>query len=324
MIFLVALFVYLALFAGVEIMDDPVLLAAWVGFVLLLFALGVYQVKPSEILKCRDGVSGVYLILVVYALIVWWINGAEQGGMVVLSFVFAGFVALGVAKKYTLDQVYNAIIIAGYFLAFGWLFTPLVQSGRNIDALWFGLWFVVAAQKRDKLTLFLAAVMLVIVGSRAGFVVAALGVFLVYKPKLHWRDVGIVSLVAVGLVAIRVQTILNRFGSWQDSLGVMGSSSLGELWIGRGPGWVQMSGAVLDMGRLSPHAHNLVLQIVLELGLFGLLLVCWLAWNWYTQGAKSWQLVLPLLVVGLFDFPWHMPGIIVLTSFLIGGNNENL
>lgn len=315
MIPLVMLLVILAAWGGVEMLESPVLLAGWVGLVIVLVAFGLSKIKPSDLLMCKNHLGLAVLLVIAWVVITWLINGQTQGGVIILSYGLAILGAIGVGRMYTEDDLHHAIYYAGWVFAVVWLLFGLDDS-RNIDAIWFGLWFVAGVKLHKPWAAVVAVLLILITGSRSGIVVAAVGTLIIYPPTL--RQLLVMAIVGVLLVGARLQTVSNRIGVWVDSLQVLGESGIITNLVGRGPGWVQMSGIVRDMGRLSPHAHNMVLQVVLEYGFIGMGLVSNAMIQWQKQYKPGLIYLAPLLVIGLFDWPWHTPGLVVLTGLLIG------
>jgi hypothetical protein len=305
---------WLAVFSGLEIFQSAILLVLWFVLCFVLLFFGVKQIIQDK-----------YYPYHMIALVLWCVIGmmiaGQQGGAIVTSYALAGLGAYGVARQY---NVTDALYYAGWVLLVAWIVVPEVRTSKNVDALWFGLWLIAAEQRREKYAIIAAAIMLVVIGSRAGIVVAGVGLLILHPPKITWWSVSAVILVLVVLVLARLDTVMNRYGTWLDAIAVLRDTDFITWLTGRGPGWVYMSQVLLDRGRVAPHAHNAVLQIILEQGLIGLGLVGWAAWDWIKRKAPGYVYLVPLLVVGLVDYPWDTGGIIVFTCLCAAGGYEKL
>lgn len=235
-----------------------------------------------------------------------------------------GMLAVGTEDDQPGETVYRALWI---WLA-GWVLMTLLQVGesRNIAAIWAALGILLAlALKKPWFHLIPYIGALAYADSRGAVLGLAAGLAYLFRARIkpdQRYTVFLVGLALVGgLFVLRPQTAFNRFSYWQQALAAIE----GDLWFGLGPTGIEQGQVIREPGDLDhyqPHAHNIFIQVLTELGIVGLVLVglaAFLAlrsvvWEGWWAAA-----LLGLGVHSLVDFPLAWVGVVMVFAYLFGG-----
>lgn len=229
-----------------------------------------------------------------------------------------------------------AILQAGYLWLFLW---PLQRSllldfnvSANIQGAWGALFAMTALGKRRVWWAVLYTACVVASGSRAALLAVIIGWGVMYWPAIQtlvrrwWAwSLPVVAGIAPLMVLARPRTVVWRWVIWQRA-----AELLTDHWIfGVGPGGIE-AGKLITIpvdGRMVSyaHAHNVVLDWWLELGLIGLALGAVAVWWWWRQQQlPRWALacLVVLAVCGIVDDSVYMLGLAVFASGLAGLKDE--
>lgn len=152
-------------------------------------------------------------------------------------------------------------------------------------------------------------------GSRGGFL--GLAVAVAVLARLDWRKVGLVLFVMLpSLTLVDMKNSLIRLCYWRAALAAWWSA---PLW-GIGPGglaqWIPPI-----CGEPCPHAHNLALTVLAEMGVIGLAALLFLVWRiWQNRRpGPEWAALCGFAVMSLVDDPiWlYAPGLGVMSILAV-------
>jgi O-antigen ligase len=216
-------------------------------------------------------------------------------------------------------------------------------SNRNVLGLYcviFGAYVI--SQKRWGLVAVYGAIIL-FMGGRSAMVAFSVVLMIGYNlPKSWWASVGAAGLF---LVSVRPETIGVRFKVWTDAINLFRQ----HPWFGVGPGGIMAYNQPIAEAELARqqialaragqfigypiaarntlHAHNILLQTAAEGGAVGLLALAlasaWLLWRWKFMALWQRCIIAGVLVCGIMDYPFFMPGPLILFAIVIGAKNEN-
>lgn len=159
-----------------------------------------------------------------------------------------------------------------------------------------------------------------IMGARAGLI-AGLIILIWWGLPFYWARMLKAGLPISGfyLFALAPHSALNRFGYWADGLRAWWSSP----WVGIGVGNYLSRAVSVEPGTLLPqlHAHNLGVQMLVEMGVIGLLAVVpvgvyvYRHWGDYADWQRA--TMIGLLVMGVVDMPLWWAAVLVIAAVAI-------
>ena len=301
--------------------DWPILALALMGVVSLAVTAQMELTAPQ--------VGRLWLGMTFYYGLVNWATSLKRLELVSLGLALSGLVlALGapfgvewVGAKFAFipaslyerfirlsPDTINPNVMAGYLA----LLLPCVAAPLLF------VWNQLALWRKSLYGVVLTAMLIVLVltQSRAGIAAAAIGLLVLAMLRWRWAWVGALALAALGLIFWRA-----IFTALATGVNFDGLPTRMEVWT---RGWYMVQDFAftgIGMGSFAyvterfyplvlqptlPHAHNLVLQIAVDLGVPGL--VAWLAvlsmvvvsaWRAYRRGVASGDRFLTGLTAGL-------------------------
>ena len=259
--------------------------------------------------------------------------------------IVIGFVAIGAiitAQRLPAGVVESAFLWSARWYPLVCVVMYLLGAHRNTLGAFCMVFGAVAAGNRRWLLTAIYAALLLWLTSRSSIMGLAVAVMLGYSiPAVWW-----VSLVAAVplLVAIRPGSFLVRFEFWAEGLALFQKSP----WFGMGPGGflvfdfprsvaelAERQIAIASSGwftsfPLKPyyqmHQHNIVMQIAVEYGIFGLVGAAmvggWLVYRWETFAIWQRCIIAGTLTAGLYDCPLFWPGVLILVAVAVAAGNK--
>jgi len=245
------------------------------------------------------------------------------------------------------DSVRVALVVAGLVMALVILAFPSMHDNSNVTGAWLVLLIPLAGAETFgkripyKWTVILytaGGIAALGMGSRTAFIALVFSL-LIYSwgkfERKYWA--AIIPFVVFGLFLLvieRPDTFYNRFDYWEqvyDHLGEYKAGGPARL-FGVGPGGLYARRAIEEVGKpgeFIPHAHNILVQVIAELGDIGLVTfigaILWTLANRPKWDRYQWSIVGGVLVYCLFDFPLFFPGFLVVLAVIMGlrGQVEN-
>jgi hypothetical protein len=214
--------------------------------------------------------------------------------------------------------------------AFGWI------DNRNLTSVWPAMAVIVLLYRGKPWWWALPYIgVLVLMGSRGAILGLSVALLIWYRPRWNARQVALLAVVGLvflgALTALRPRQAFNRFEYWRLSFQALVDHN---LWIGLGPGGIAARRTLLEPGAdpsLSQsyhlHAHNLLIQVLTELGLLGVLALGLSAIKALrTPIHGRWQLPIlaGVLIHCLVDLPLYFPGPLLIFMLIAGSMKDGL
>jgi O-antigen ligase len=255
----------------------------------------------------------------------YMVNGAENKNAAVIIYgaalaILAMPIAATLQPKTVLSAFHWAARVNPLIIAV----LALIGANRNVTGVICVIFAGVSISQRRWGLVAIYGAMILLLGGRGAMLAFMAQLIIGYAlPKIYWVSVGAAGVL---LTAIRPETIQTRLLVWRAAISLFWQHPL----LGGGPGSMIQAGRVFARQQESMlHAHNIVLQALAEGGVFGLVALgisgVWIYRLW--PGFGQWQrlIIIGVLITGIMDYPFMMPGMMILFAMAIGatGTNEN-